>query len=215
MIAPAIAPVIGGLLADFLGWRSIFWFLVIMAAVYLIPLLVAFPETARSVVGNGSVPPQGWNMSLLDYLELRKALNSDDEHTRATAHEEHRAAQAGLAEKRKLRFPNPLSTLRVIKQKDAGLLLIYNSLIYTAYYDVIASAPYLFEQIYGFNDLQIGLSFIPFGFGALCAPMASGRLMDWVRKPDLSSVLPPRVTVPLGDCWAIVQDIHGVSLERP
>ncbi|KAF2475625.1 MFS general substrate transporter [Lindgomyces ingoldianus] len=179
MIAPAIAPVIGGLLAEFLGWRSIFWFLVIMAAVYLIPFFIAFPETARGVVGNGSISPQGWNMSVLDYLELRKTRNSETGLTLARSRGERRAAGAELAEKQKLRFPNPLGTLRVIKEKDAGLLLFYNSLVYTAFYDVVASSPYLFEQIYGFSDLQIGLSFIPFGIGALFAPMAAGRLMDW------------------------------------
>lgn len=175
MIAPAIAPVIGGLLSEFLGWRAIFWFLVIMTAAYLIPFLIAFPETGRGVVGNGSVPPQGWNMSLLNYLEVRRTRQAGMELTRATSREQ----QQGLAKKRKLRIPNPLGTLRVIKQKDAGLLLLYNSLVYTAFYDVIASAPYLFAEIYGFNDLQIGLAFIPFGVGALAAPMTAGRLMDW------------------------------------
>lgn len=179
MIAPALAPIIGGLLAQFLGWRSIFWFLVIMAVAYLVPFLIAFPETARNVVGNGSVPPQGWNMSLLNYFEIRKARKSENGLARPSSHHSYRAEQEALAKKRKLRFPNPLGTLRVIKQKDAGLLLFYNSLVYTAFYDVIASAPYLFDEIYGFNDLQIGLAFIPFGIGALCAPMLVGRLMDW------------------------------------
>ncbi|KAF2261538.1 MFS general substrate transporter [Lojkania enalia] len=179
MVAPAVAPVIGGLLAQFLGWRAIFWFLVILATIYLIPFFIFFPETARDVVGNGSIPPQGWNMSLLNYLELRKARSSQNDLTRATSREESRAAQQELARKRKLRLPNPLGTLRVIKQKDVGLLLFYNSLIYTAFYDVIASAPYLFTNMYGFNDLQIGLAFIPFGVGAMIAPTIAGQLLDW------------------------------------
>ncbi|KAF2275675.1 MFS general substrate transporter [Westerdykella ornata] len=179
MIAPVIAPIIGGVLAEFLGWRSIFWFLVILTAVYLVPFLVAFPETARNVVRNGSIPPQSWNMSLLNYLEMRRARNTGDELTRTASRISQRAAQLELAKKRKLRFPNPLGTLRVIKQKDVGLLLLYSSLVYTASYTVIASCPYLFEAVYGFNDLQLGLAFIPFGVGALCAPMTTGRLMDW------------------------------------
>lgn len=179
MIAPVVAPIIGGVLSQFLGWRSIFWFLVIMSAVYLVPLLVAFPETARNVVGNGSIPPQGWNMSLLNYLEVRKARKNGDEITRTASRNSQRAAQLELSKKRKLRLPNPLATLRVIKQKDAGLLLLYCSLVYTAFYTVIVSCPYLFEEIYGFNDFQIGLCFIPYGVGALCAPLTAGRLMDW------------------------------------
>ena len=66
MTAPAIAPVLGGILSQFPGWRSLFWFSTIMAVIYLIPFTITFPETGRNVVGNGSVPPQGWNMSLLN-----------------------------------------------------------------------------------------------------------------------------------------------------
>lgn len=145
----------------------------------MVPFLIAFPETARNVVGNGSIPPQSYNMSFLNYLQRRRSRKSENELSQTLSREPHGASQTAFAQKRKLRFPNPLGTLRVIKQKDAGLLLFYNSLVYTAFYDVIASAPYLFEEIYGFNDLQIGLAFIPFGIGALIAPITSGRLMDW------------------------------------
>ena len=34
-------------------------------------------------------------------------------------------------------------------------------------------------DIYGFNDLQIGLCFIPFGVGCLIAPPITGKWMDW------------------------------------
>ena len=66
MAAPAIAPVVGGIISLFLGWRWIFWFLTILAVAYLIPFIIIFPETGRNVVGNGSIPPQGWNMSVLN-----------------------------------------------------------------------------------------------------------------------------------------------------
>lgn len=51
MLGPALSPVIGGILTEYLGWRAIFWFLVIIAAVYLF-----VPETARKIVGNSSLP---------------------------------------------------------------------------------------------------------------------------------------------------------------
>ncbi|KAI7161713.1 hypothetical protein KC352_g26774, partial [Hortaea werneckii] len=36
MVAPALAPVLGGIFSEFLGWRWIFWFLVILACVFVI-----------------------------------------------------------------------------------------------------------------------------------------------------------------------------------
>lgn len=36
LVGLAIAPVTGGLLDQFLGWRSIFWFLAIMSATFFI-----------------------------------------------------------------------------------------------------------------------------------------------------------------------------------
>ena len=156
MAGPAIAPIIGGILAQFLGWRAIFWFLTIMAGVYVIPFCISFPETGRNVVGNGSIPPPKWNMSLLNYMASLKDANGDAL-SRSISRDEKRAARAELASKRKLRLPNPMKTLRIIAEKDVGILLVYNAIVYTAFYDVIATIPSLFAEIYGYNDLQIGL----------------------------------------------------------
>jgi MFS family permease len=44
MFAPALAPVLGGILTEFLGWRSTFWFLVIGAGVFLVVYVPFVPE---------------------------------------------------------------------------------------------------------------------------------------------------------------------------
>jgi multidrug resistance protein len=48
MFAPALAPVLGGLLAEFLGWRAIFWFLVIAAGVFLVVYVPFAPEVSQA-----------------------------------------------------------------------------------------------------------------------------------------------------------------------
>jgi len=146
----------------------------------MIPLIIAFPETGRNVVGNGSIPPQGWNMSLLNYLATRKAQKeAENELERISSRQSARSQRDELAKKRKIGFPNPLATLRVCLEKDISLLLFYNSIVYTAFYCITSTIPQIFEQIYGFNTLQIGLCFIPFGVGAFLAPLMNGKFLDW------------------------------------
>ena len=156
MTAPAIAPILGGILSQFLGWRSLFWFLTILSVIYLIPFAMTFPETGRNIVGNGSVPPPSWNMSLINYLKTQQ-IENDSELSRNVSRQEKKAAQAELIGKNKLRWPNPLKTIYIILKKDVGIILVYNALVYAAFYDVTASLPSLFAEMYGFNDLQIGV----------------------------------------------------------
>ena len=169
MVGPAVGPILGGLLSQFLGWRSIFWFLVILTAVFLIPLIFFFPETGRQIVGNGALLPQKWNRCVMDIWKAREVAES------------HADQQDGLQRNNsggKLKWPNPLRVVHVIFEKDVSIILLYNSLVYTAYFDITTSLPGLSGEIYHFNDLQIGLSFIPYGFGCIVASFLTGKLMD-------------------------------------
>lgn len=44
MFAPALAPVLGGILTQYLGWRSTFWFLAIAAGVFVVIYIPFVPE---------------------------------------------------------------------------------------------------------------------------------------------------------------------------
>ena len=161
MVAPALGPVIGGILAKFLGWRSVFWFLVIISGGYLVVFTITMPETARRIVGNGSVPPkEWWRMSLIQYLAERRRVKKMSSEER----EEHEAQQLALSNSashtRKLRFPNPLETFAILLEKDALIIISFIGTVMFANIALLTSTPNIFTKIYGFNDLQIGLCFL-------------------------------------------------------
>lgn len=159
---------LGGVLSAFLGWRSIFWFLTISAVVYLIPYSLFVPETCRSIVGNGSNAPPALNNTLLQVYQSSKYSNSTPLDTTSSS-----------PSRQPIRFPNPLSTLKICLEKEAGLLLIYAGIVFAGLATIATGLPSQFHEIYHFNDLQIGLSCIPMGVGSCLAAIVTGRVADW------------------------------------
>ena len=139
MTAPAIAPVLGGILSQLLvldyHGRSLSY------SVHHY-LSRDRPQRGWKLLGL-TVRLEHGNMSSLNYLKIRK-ISASSELSRTASRQEKKTAQAELASKRKLRWPNPLKTTRAILEKVVDMLLVYNALVYTAFYNVTTSLPSLF-----------------------------------------------------------------------
>ena len=159
-IAPSLGPVLGAVLADQVGWRWIFWFLCVFSSVCLAVIIVALPETARNVVGNGAVPAKGVNRDLLSVI-LNKPTQAD------TTKRNH--------QKKALHIPNPMTCLSAILYRDTAIILLTNAIFYMVYCCIQASLSSSFISIYHYNELQAGLIYLPFGFGCAVASIGSGE----------------------------------------
>ena len=171
IVGPIIGPILGGLIAQYLGWWWIFWILTIMSGVLFVLILLFLPETCRKVVGDGSIPPPRLNQSLTGIIRERN---------RAKAGIVVDAAQQEAVRKNyKLGFPNPVSTLKIATDKEAALILFCGGLIVSLLYAATTGIPSQFGKIYGFDELQLGLVYIPFGGGSVISAVTSGKLVDW------------------------------------
>lgn len=160
-VGPALGPVIGGLLAQFLGWRAIFWFLLILCSILALFMGAVFPETNRSIVGNGSVKPPKWNRSLYQILNENSAPE-----------------QVHTLSKRKGSV-NPFTSLRLLGNKENFILATYTGILYAGYAAVSSILASQLAHRYHFNEIQSGLCYIPLGVGALSSRWTMSVVIDW------------------------------------
>ncbi|OKL59781.1 hypothetical protein UA08_04741 [Talaromyces atroroseus] len=179
MMGPALGPVIGGLLSQFLGWRSVFWFLVIISGSYLVIFTLFQPESHRGIVGDGSIlPSESWRLSVLQYIRIRRKqarMSVEEKQEYDEARKELRIQQKN----RKLAFPNPLLSFVILLEPDALMLILYIALMFFGATIMMTSLPSLFPGIYGLNELEVGLCFLPLGVSSALGAVANGKLLDW------------------------------------
>lgn len=182
-LGPCIGPVIGGWIA--FGSRQFvwcFWALVIFAGTSLLLVGFTLPETGRMIVGNGSLPTHGvWRTwwSLATAAQLHS-------HDVETHREKERHFQASPKPAKQyldmLRSSNPLTCLRILAYPDTAVTLWLAASAYAIWYCVQTTIPLAFDQIYHYNELQVGLSYLTGGVGVVVGGFIAGRLMDWNYK---------------------------------
>jgi len=164
-MGPALGPLIGGLLNQFLGWRAIFWFLTIYGGIMLLVYVVFMPETCRNIVGNGSLPPQRWNLPLIACVKKSCKSTSTE-------------PEPSTSERSSKRRPGILSSIPIIVEKESFLIMFHGGIVYAGYMIIITGLPQQLASTYHFNSVQVGLCYLPIGFGPLLIRPVIGRIMD-------------------------------------
>lgn len=172
VLAPALGPVAGGLLSEFLGWRSIFWFLTILAGVTLVVVAFFFPETCRHIVGDGSLDPPPMYRSVWQMLRGRR---------RNVEPGQGECTPAAVPKGNKFKFspPNVLGSLFMLCEKETALLLWTSSIVFAGFYCVASAMPILFSHRYGFDEIKVGLMYLPLAAGSVGAAFLVGPLINW------------------------------------
>lgn len=180
VLAPSLGPVLGGILAQYLGWRSIFWFLTIIAVITLVLILFFFPETCRQIVGDGSIRPHPayrtiWQV-IKDHRRRRIAEKAND------LDQLHRITTATSSKSRpklKINFGNPFDSVTLLFEPVLGLLLFYSSVIFAGFYAIATSMSEQMKDLYGLTEIQIGLMYLPMAGGSVIAAFIVGPSINW------------------------------------
>jgi predicted MFS family arabinose efflux permease len=74
---------------------------------------------------------------------------------------------------------NPLNSLKLFREKETCVLLIYSGLVYASTYMVLSTLSDQLEEKYGFDTLSISLCYLASGFGTVTSVLLTGRILDW------------------------------------
>jgi MFS family permease len=165
LVPVAVGPVVGGALAGSLGWRSVFWFLAVYSGVFLLILVVVFPETLRSIVANGGGTPS----SAISRFPLKFYQNTTKITWDSESESLHRPA------------PRPIDIsgpLRILFSKQTAPIILFLSIYYAVWQMSITAMSSLFESRYGLEEIQIGLTFIANGVGSMIGTLVTGKILD-------------------------------------
>ncbi|KAF8862230.1 hypothetical protein BDZ45DRAFT_214340 [Acephala macrosclerotiorum] len=123
------------------------------------------PETCRAVVGNGSLPPQEWNISLLTFLTSRRFLQRNPA---TILPSQPRAA---------LRFVN-LGTFQIIFAAEAFCIPLYTGFLFGDFYTLFTALPSDFAHHFSFSPFWVGLCYFPFSLGCMTAAVVTRKMVD-------------------------------------
>lgn len=202
------------------GW--VFWVLAAFGLLNFLLTALFLPETARGVVGRGDEGKRqsrtgvwGWVLlgpqwgakdsgcgteATVVYGSSQKAGGLTEPLTVAEgkkgtfpADPNTRSETGGTTRKKKrLPIPNPLSSLTIMLWKDTSVTLWLAGCNYAVWYCISASFPRIYTELYNWNQLAVGLAYLPSSFSIIVAGFVAGPWMNArYRRTALAAGLSP------------------------
>lgn len=168
---PTIGPLIGGFIAETIGWRWDFWIVLMVAATISIMIEIFNQETSHKVLIEKKVARLKIELGRED---LRSCYDTSGLRKQSLK----RVLANGLIRPLKMLFLSPIMLL----------LTIYISFTYGTLYLLFTTIPTVFEETYGFNIGLTGLVYLGLGSGTtlgwLIITFLSDKSVIWQSKKN-------------------------------
>ena len=174
LCGPLFAPILGGVLAEELGWRSTQWFLVIYGSMTLLVLVFVLPETLRSkTLAAASLPASTPEKRPTGNLKRVSTTQSVAEKSKSVASHLRRI------------FVDPFSILLYLRFLPVALTVYYASITFAFLYFLNISIQKTFSSApYNYSTLVVGLLYIPSSVGYMLASLLGGVWIDRIMHRE-------------------------------
>ena len=173
LMGPFLAPIIGGALAQGLGWRSTQWFLVVFGGVILTFLFFALPETLHTR-----------NLALIEPMQDTESGGSSALRQVSSVKSVQRKAvrYANLA---KRCLFEPLKVLMYLRNPAVLITVYYASIAFGSLYLLNVAIETTFSSApYNFSPIIVGLMYVPNSLGYLLASIFGGPWIDRIMARE-------------------------------
>lgn len=176
LCGPLFAPIVGGVLAQTLGWRSTQWFLAIYGGLTLLLITFAMPETLRRTELQGPVQPQ--------QSSPEKTMARPDLRRVSTRQSVQTTTKTTLKTLRRY-FLDPLVILTWLRYPPVALTVYYASITFGSLYCLNISIQASFSASpYNFKTIIVGLLYIPGSLGYILASVFGGKWIDRIMHRE-------------------------------
>ena len=182
LCGPLLAPIVGGALAESLGWRSTMWFQVIYGAVIWFLVLLFLPETLKvrkDVIAEAEREAVEAEKKSSEGTAARPTLS------RTTTRQSVRVKTRKYAAMFRTCFIDPLAIILNFRLPAVALTVYYASITFGCLYVLNISVQQTFsQQPYNFSTIIVGLLYIPNSLGYFISSLLGGRWVDYIMHRE-------------------------------
>ncbi|KAL2843087.1 major facilitator superfamily domain-containing protein [Aspergillus pseudodeflectus] len=202
LLGPVVGPIAGGFIGQSLGWRWVYWILLIIGGTFALGVELFIKETYAPVIIRRKTAKLAKELGRND---LRSAYDPEEGISPATI------LKQGLKRPILLLFKSPI----------ISFLATYMSICYGLLYLFFTTIPSVFENQYGFSPGITGLAYIGLGLGFIFGLVITATTSDKILMKLAArsgGKLEPEMRLPLLVFWAALLPVsffwYGWSADK-